>query len=67
MRTYIVARSAAGRPTLQHALAGWNTTLCGIDVRGWSRAYQENPIPEIVCKKCRRLDVPTRDRKGTRR
>jgi hypothetical protein len=61
MPTYVVARSAKGRPTLQHALVSWNTTACGLDVTAWSRAYQEAPITEIVCKKCRRLVIPTRD------
>ena len=49
---YALARSSTGRPTLQHKTDDMNTTLCGLDMRGWSRAYQPTPIREILCKKC---------------
>lgn len=49
---YALARSASGRPTLQHRTNDMNRTLCGLDMRGWSRAYQGYPIKEILCKKC---------------
>lgn len=51
---YIIARTAAKRPTLQHKLANglMLMTLCGLDTRNWSRAYQQQPITQILCKKC---------------
>lgn len=55
MNRYVIARTARQRPTLQHVLAGWHSTLCGLDIRGWSRAYQDNEIPQVICKKCLRI------------
>ena len=52
---YALARSATGRPTLQHRTTDMNTTLCGLDMTSWSRAYQATPIREILCKKCRKI------------
>lgn len=58
---YIIARTAKQRPTLMHKLsprifhegtAGQNMTVCGIDIRGWSRAYFTEAIPQVLCKKC---------------
>jgi len=53
---FIVARTTSGRPSLQHAVDGYleDTTSCGLDITGWSRAYQSIPIPQILCKKCGR-------------
>lgn len=52
---YALARSATGRPTLQHRTTDMNTTLCGLDMTSWSRAYQAVPIREILCKKCGKI------------
>jgi hypothetical protein len=54
MTTFILARTGAGRPTLQHVLREDNNSLteCGTDVTFWSWAYQAQAIPQIICKKC---------------
>lgn len=53
MTIFIIARTASGRPSLQHALSGDHvTTRCGLDTTLWSRAYQAMPISQVVCKKC---------------
>lgn len=51
---YIIARTAAKRPTLQHRLDPYAAykTLCGIEVSTWSRSYSHTAIPEVLCKKC---------------
>jgi hypothetical protein len=57
MDVFVVARAYNGHPTLQHKMSDdGTTTLCGRDVTMWSRAYQGNPIPQIYCKKCKRLE-----------
>lgn len=58
---YIIARTASKRPSLQHRLVlGDDTdkhvTACGIDVSMWSRAYQNKPIPQVLCIRCRKSD-----------
>lgn len=52
-RLYVIARNAAGRPTLQHLLleGAASITACGQTVTLWSRAYQIDPIPEVLCLK----------------
>lgn len=59
MSTFVVARTAKGRPTLMHALyEGSHTlTLCGVSIIGWSRAYFHQPIPQILCKTCAKKGV----------
>lgn len=51
---FILARTAHGRPSLQHVLVEdfSDETRCGLDVSQWSRAYQATAIKEILCKKC---------------
>lgn len=50
---YIIARTATKRPTLQHKIGGLRLlTACGLDASNWSRAYQREAIPAILCKKC---------------
>jgi hypothetical protein len=53
VRMYVIARNARGRPTLQHLLLPGvaSITACGQQVELWSRAYQSDPIPEVLCKK----------------
>lgn len=51
--TFILARTATGRPALQHSLADdGRTTKCGLDSHRWSRAYTPQPVLPILCKKC---------------
>jgi hypothetical protein len=54
---YVIARNSGGRPTLQHKLPPGvaSTTCCGYNIEGWSRAYSDTPIPEVLCrtKACR--------------
>lgn len=51
---FVVARTHAGRPTLQHRLVDEQThyTLCGVDVSPWSRHYMSTQIREIICLRC---------------
>ena len=60
---YVIARGANKRPTLQHLLRmeGSNgiasfMTACGREIAGWSRAYQEEAIPEVLCLYCKKLE-----------
>ena len=57
---YVIARTGRGRPTLQHRLVenedGTNITACGMQVDLWSRAYQNKPIPQVLCIRCRKSD-----------
>lgn len=50
-RLYVVARTAGGRPTLQHLLPPGvgSVTACGVEMEEWSRAYMRAPVPEILC------------------
>jgi hypothetical protein len=50
-RTYVIARTAGGRPTVQHRISQVPTfTACGRDTSPWSCAYQTEPIEVIRCK-----------------
>ena len=55
--TYVLARTAGGRPALQHKTDDHDVTLCGLDITGWSRAYTRTPIKEILCKKCGKAEL----------
>lgn len=52
--TFVMARTAAKRPTLQHILHddSFTLTLCGVTARGWSRVYMDDPIPILLCRRC---------------
>lgn len=52
---YLLARTAHGRPALQHKTEDFTMTLCGLDTSTWSKAYLGKPIPEILCRKCSRI------------
>jgi hypothetical protein len=52
---YVVARTMSKRPSLQHFTSDHDQTACGLDIRGWSRAYMKVEIREIFCLKCRRV------------
>jgi hypothetical protein len=49
---YVIARAHNNRPTLQHEVSISNSTSCGLDISTWRRAYQNSPIPELLCKRC---------------
>ena len=51
---WVVARTAAKRPTLMHAWFGGDKTACGVDLLGWSKYWSKTPIPAITCFKCAR-------------
>lgn len=50
--TYVIARNAWDRPTLQHRLVKGSSdyTGCGLIITTWSRAYQTKPIDAVLCK-----------------
>jgi hypothetical protein len=51
---YVIARNEHGRPTLQHKLSPGTSSLLSCstqDISQWSRAYQAEPIPEVLCRK----------------
>ena len=54
---YVIARSAAGRPCLQHKLTDGQAerTACGRNVSGWSRQLMPKRLDAILClsKACR--------------
>lgn len=48
---YLVARTAGGRPTVQHRVSQVHTfTACGRDTTPWSVGYQNDKIEVIACK-----------------
>lgn len=52
---FVIARSASKRPTLMHKLSTGSSSLtaCGISTAGWSRAYFDKPIPQVMCLHCK--------------
>lgn len=51
---YVIARSFAGRPTLQHRVGRTpNETACGIDISQWSRRYMTERLDEILCRRAK--------------
>lgn len=54
---YLLARTAHGRPALQHKTEDFTMTLCGLDTSAWSRAYLGKAIPQILCKKCAKINA----------
>jgi hypothetical protein len=57
--TYVVARSASRRATLQHRVEspGDIITSCGRSMVGWSRSFMARCIPEIYCLLCKRTEL----------
>lgn len=55
--TFVIARTASKRPSLQHILhpSDDESTLCGLNIRLWSRAYQKTAISQILCVRCGRI------------
>lgn len=56
--TWVIARTKRKRPTLMHKIDPDNhfSTLCGVSLVGWSRAYSDRPIPQVQCLRCTRLE-----------
>lgn len=54
---YVIARSQAKRPTLQHGVSSYRSevTLCGYEITGWSRSFSDAPIPAVLCMKCKKI------------
>lgn len=52
---YVIARARHGRVTVQHIVNPRDPeySACGRFTGEWSRAYQREPIKEILCKQCR--------------
>jgi hypothetical protein len=50
---YVIARNRSKRPTLQHVLHKDGRTVCGLDMMGWSREYSSQPIPTLLCFRCK--------------
>jgi len=52
---WALARTAAKRPALMHKMSSLHPgfTACGVDTRGWSKAYFEAPIPQVQCLRCK--------------
>jgi hypothetical protein len=34
---------------------GAPVALCGVFMQGWSRAYFDQPIPQILCIRCNKI------------
>jgi len=54
---YVVARTGHDRPALQHIVGevGDNGTICGIDMRGWTRFFMATQLSVLLCKRCQRI------------
>ena len=54
---YIISRNAKKRPTLMHAINPHDIslTLCGINLKGWSRVYFKAPIEPLLCLTCKKV------------
>lgn len=50
--TYVVARTASGRPACQHkiSLQDKDVTRCGHNMSQWSRQYTKERLDAILCK-----------------
>ena len=55
--SYVSARNSAGRPTLMHRVTGKNFThsLCGVDMRSWTRVFFQEPIEILLCLRCKKF------------
>jgi hypothetical protein len=59
--SWFLARTAADRPALSHAveLPHDPRTLCGVATDGWSRFFIERPLEVFSCKNCLRISGAT--------
>lgn len=56
---YVIARTFKKRPTLMHIISDYQgsyLTVCGVVMEGWSRAYFDQPIPQVLCLRCQRMN-----------
>jgi hypothetical protein len=51
---FVLARTGSGRPALQHRVleTDIDTTVCGLNMKLWSRSYNKTCFTAIYCKKC---------------
>lgn len=52
---YIIARTAARRPSLQHQTFDFETTVCGIKITEWTQHQMSRAIPTIACMRCTKV------------
>lgn len=52
MHQYVIARTAAKRPTLMHKVVSATHAACGVRIDTWSRAYFNVAIPQLLCRNC---------------
>ena len=52
---FVISRNVHKRPTLIHKVNvnDRNTSLCGIDMRSWSKHYMRQPFEELLCLRCK--------------
>lgn len=51
---YVIARNASKRPTLMHKVGSTSAkTVCGRDMRRWSRSFSIRPIEVMLCRTCK--------------
>lgn len=51
---YVLARNAAGRPTLQHRVGDeLDWTYCGVYIGNWSRLWSDTVIDLLYCRRCK--------------
>jgi hypothetical protein len=57
--TYVIARGAGGRATLQHRVEGTgdSVTCCCREMVGWSRSFMARCIEQIYCRACKRTEA----------
>lgn len=52
---YILARTAARRPSLQHQTFDFEVTTCGIHIDTWTQHQMSKAIPTILCQRCAKV------------
>jgi hypothetical protein len=57
-KVYVAARSH-GRPVLIHKVKHTDvgSTLCGLDLTGWSREYLYSPLDVLYCLRCKKFEA----------
>lgn len=62
---YIIARTAARRPSLQHQTFDFEVTVCGLHIEGWSQHQMAKAIPTLLCQRCnKQIEGKRKARKG---
>lgn len=54
---YIIARTLANRPSLQHRVDSPHDeyTVCGVFVGNWTRLHQTEPLGIMLCFRCKKI------------